>query len=45
MESLLEPTADLGWVLAAEGFDPLRKPIYSRFSISKGLLGLRAGRA
>ena len=45
MESLLEPTADLAWVLAAEGFDPLREAIYkSRFSISNGLLGLRAGR-
>ena len=45
MESLLEPTPDLAWVLAAEGFDPLREPIYeSRFSISNGLLGLRAGR-
>src|SRR5215472_12515957 len=45
MESLLEPTSDLAWVLAAEGFDPLREAIYeSRFSISNGLLGLRAGR-
>jgi hypothetical protein len=45
MESLLEPTPDLAWVLAAEGFDPLREAIYeSRFSISNGLLGLRAGR-
>src|SRR5271166_2381251 len=46
MESFLEPTPDLAWVLAAEGFDPLREAIYeSRFSISNGLLGLRAGRA
>ena len=46
MESLLEPTPDLAWVLAAEGFDPLREAIYElRFSISNGLLGLRAGRA
>src|SRR4029453_12058063 len=45
MESLLEQTPDLAWVLAAEGFDPLREAIYeSRFSISNGLLGLRAGR-
>src|SRR4030095_1694633 len=45
MESLLEPTPDLAWVLAAEGLDPLREAIYeSRFSISNGLLGLRAGR-
>ena len=46
MESLLEPTPNLPWVLTAEGFDPLREAIYeSRFSISNGLLGLRAGRA
>ena len=46
MESFLEPTPDLAWMLAAEGFDPLREAIYaSRFSISNGLLGLRAGRA
>src|SRR5262245_18200413 len=46
MESLLEPTPDLAWVLTAEGFDALREAIYeSRFSISNGLLGLRAGRA
>ncbi|MBV8337316.1 MAG: glycoside hydrolase family 65 protein, partial [Alphaproteobacteria bacterium] len=45
MESLLEPTPDLAWVLATEGFDPLREAIYeSRFSISNGFLGLRAGR-
>ena len=46
MENLLEPTPDLSWVLTAEGFDALREAIYeSRFSISNGLLGLRAGRA
>ena len=46
METLLDPTPDLAWVLAAEGFDALRETIYeSRFSISNGLLGLRAGRA
>jgi trehalose/maltose hydrolase-like predicted phosphorylase len=45
METLLEPTADPAWVLAAEGFDALREAIYeSRFSISNGFLGLRAGR-
>ncbi len=45
MESFLEPTPDLAWVLCAEGFDPLREAIYeARFSISNGLLGLRAGR-
>ena len=46
MESLLEPTPDSAWVFTAEGFDPLREAIYeSRFSISNGFLGLRAGRA
>jgi hypothetical protein len=45
MESLLEPTSELAWVLAAQGYDPLREAIYeSRFSIRNGLLGLRAGR-
>jgi trehalose/maltose hydrolase-like predicted phosphorylase len=45
MENLFEPTPDLAWVLAAEGFDALREAIYeSRFSISNGFLGLRAGR-
>jgi trehalose/maltose hydrolase-like predicted phosphorylase len=45
MESLLEPTADLAWVLDAEGFDALREAIYeSRFAISNGFVGLRAGR-
>jgi trehalose/maltose hydrolase-like predicted phosphorylase len=45
METLLEPTADPAWMLAAEGFDALREAIYeSRFSISNGFLGLRAGR-
>src|SRR5246127_140632 len=45
MASLLEPTSDLVWLLAAEGFDSLREAMYeSRFSISNGLLGLRAGR-
>src|SRR5271165_3123788 len=45
MESLLEPTPDSAWVFTAEGFDPLREAIYeSRFLISNGFLGLRAGR-
>ena len=45
MESLLEPTTDLAWVLATEGFDALREAIYeSRFAISNGSIGLRAGR-
>jgi trehalose/maltose hydrolase-like predicted phosphorylase len=46
MENFLEPTPDPAWVLMAEGFDSLREAIYeSRFSISNGFLGLRAGRA
>ena len=46
MESLVEPTPDSAWVFTAEGFDPLREAIdESRFSISNGFLGLRAGRA
>ena len=46
MESMLEQTPDSAWVFTAEGFDPLREAIYeSRFSISNGFLGLRAGRA
>ena len=28
METLLDPTPDLAWVLAAEGFDALRETIY-----------------
>ena len=46
MESLVGPTPDPAWVLTTEGFDALREAIYeSRFSISNGFLGLRAGRA
>src|SRR3974390_2673921 len=45
MESLLEPSSELAWVGPAQGYDPLREAMYeSRFSISNGLLGLRAGR-
>ena len=45
MESLLVPTPDPAWVLVAEGYDALREGIYeSRFSMSNGLLGIRAGR-
>jgi trehalose/maltose hydrolase-like predicted phosphorylase len=46
MDELLEPTPDPKWVLAAEGYDPLREHIYeARFTISNGLLGVRGGRA
>jgi trehalose/maltose hydrolase-like predicted phosphorylase len=42
----MESSSDLAWVLTAEGFDALREAIYeSRYAISNGLLGLRAGRA
>ncbi|HME23706.1 MAG TPA: glycosyl hydrolase family 65 protein [Acetobacteraceae bacterium] len=46
MRDALRPTADPAWVLAAEGFDPLRESIFeSRFAISNGFLGVRAARA
>lgn len=46
MESLLEPTSDATWVLAARGYDPVREGIYeARFAISNGFLGVRGGRA
>lgn len=46
MESLLEPTQDAAWVLAAQGYDPIREGIYeARFAISNGFLGVRGGRA
>ncbi len=45
MEGLLEPTSDPAWMLAAEGYDPLREGIYeARFAISNGFLGVRGGR-
>jgi trehalose/maltose hydrolase-like predicted phosphorylase len=46
MERLLEPTSDPAWLIAKEGFDPLREAIYeARFAISNGFLGVRGGRA
>ena len=46
MESLLEPTSDPAWVIAALGYDPVREGIYeARFAISNGFLGVRGGRA
>ena len=46
MESLLEPTPDSTWVLAKQGYDPVREEIYeARFTISNGFLGVRGGRA
>jgi trehalose/maltose hydrolase-like predicted phosphorylase len=45
MEGLLEPTSDPAWVLATEGYDPLREQMYeARFAISNGFLGVRGGR-
>ncbi|MBV8614945.1 MAG: glycoside hydrolase family 65 protein, partial [Acetobacteraceae bacterium] len=46
MERLLEPTPDPAWLLATEGYDPLREGIYeARYAISNGFLGVRGGRA
>ena len=46
MGNFLEPTSDPAWVLAAQGYDPVREGIYeARFAISNGFLGIRAGRA
>ncbi len=44
-QQALEPTADPGWVLDQQGFDPLRDSSReSRFAISNGFLGVRGGR-
>lgn len=46
MGNFLEPTSDPAWVLAAQGYDPVREGVYeARFAISNGFLGIRAGRA
>ncbi len=45
MQRALEPTADPAWVLAVDGFDPLRENVLeSRLTISNGFLGVRATR-
>ena len=45
MQRALEPTADPAWVLAVDGFDPLRdNALESRLTISNGFLGVRATR-
>ena len=45
MQRALEPTADPGWTLEEEGYDPLRETsIESRFAVSNGFLGVRAAR-
>ncbi|HWJ17390.1 MAG TPA: glycosyl hydrolase family 65 protein [Geobacterales bacterium] len=46
VKSALEPSEDRAWALATEGYDPLRESsIESRFAVSNGFLGVRAGRA
>ena len=46
MERALKPTLDSTWVLAANGYDPLREGnLESRFAISNGFLGIRGSRA
>ncbi len=44
--SALQPTADPAWVMAEDGYDPLRESTHaSRLSISNGLMGIRGGSA
>ena len=46
MDNVLGPTDDPAWVISVTGCDPLRESNYgSRFAISNGFLGVRAGRA
>jgi len=46
MGQALQPTADPGWVLVEDGYDPLRETsLESRFAISNGFLGVRGARA
>jgi trehalose/maltose hydrolase-like predicted phosphorylase len=46
LQDALEPTPDPGWLLTADGFDPLRENVLeSRFTVSNGFLGVRAARA
>ena len=46
MDTALQPTADLGWILDEIGYDPVRESSReSRFAISNGFLGVRGGRA
>ena len=43
---VLEATWDSTWILATEGYDPLRESsTESRFTVSNGFLGVRGGRA
>jgi trehalose/maltose hydrolase-like predicted phosphorylase len=42
MQRALEPTADPGWVLEEQGYDPVRESsVESRFAVSNGFLGVR----
>ncbi len=42
----MQPTADPAWLLAEDGYDPLRESSHaSRFSISNGFMGIRGGAA
>ncbi len=46
MSQALEPAANPAWVLAVDGYDPLREgSLGSRFAISNGFLGVRGARA
>jgi trehalose/maltose hydrolase-like predicted phosphorylase len=46
MEDILRPTSDPAWILAADGYDPLREAsVEARFSISNGFLGVRGARS
>jgi trehalose/maltose hydrolase-like predicted phosphorylase len=46
MQDALEPTAEPGWVLKQDGYDPLRESsVESRFAVSNGFLGVRGARA
>jgi len=46
LDQALRPTADPGWVLVEDGYDPLRESsLESRFAISNGFLGVRGARA
>ena len=42
----LQPTNDPAWVIAEDGYDPLRESTHaSRFAVSNGFMGIRGGNA
>src|SRR5689334_9558985 len=46
MPEVLEPSEELGWVLAHEGYHVLTESaVESRFALGNGFLGMRAARA